>query len=1228
MKRRWIWLAAAGGLQLGCSALVDYPESRSEVGGACRNGVDDDFDGYVDCADGDCAESCREDDAERCANGLDDDQDDLADCADPACRSFCLENDATRCRNGADDDGNGKADCADPACFEVCREDDAERCHNGTDDDSDGLADCRDPDCAAHCPEADAATCANSLDDDHDGRVDCDDDDCDGFCPEESSDACANGRDDDGDGVIDGSDPRCWLLAPPEVARCASYGAQELVESFDTAMLLSDPWYTFGGLDSFPDTSDQEGRLDLGSPWFEAPTTSPGYGPWRGMGSRRVLSGLLDTLRLELAARVVDGARVRVALVPAAGTPDGQAPPEDPAQALLTVDLDAQARPPRLSLALGAAGLSAVVPLPLDAAAPCAVGGTVTCAGGWYDLTVARDGDDLVARVSGAGVAEARVTVGDRRLPIDAARLTVSGSGALVQSGATAGQHVAQVDDLRVVFEAVDPCGAPVPQVPAAALACSATGADHGHSLALAQDGSALCALIPEGPADALPVRVMPWVSPDGSSWGPAGPGAVFPETAGRSIVGVGIAHDGSQLRAAAVVRSSSVARLFVSAAGTCVDTWSAPSQVALLPFDAEAPSWITGLPNAPHAIYFTRPPTDEAQRTLWRATSADGATFTLEDRPVAEFAAEWRVASPLALSRVGARDVVAAYRLIEPGEPSAAGLLVATDPTLGAFGRVGAGALLAPGGGTTTFDGDDITAAALAWSGSAGTLLYSARSVGAADGSAATRPLRTGTARLAPAGEGLPLLSTPAPRCGDGACDADESCASCAGDCPCASVRLTDRFEDAAPWSAVTLASATTPAGALLYVDGPAGVARFASGDSTWLHRPLGRQLTGDFRLSFDLFGARDRFSGCKAVSVGLGRTPTPTSPAPDGLFARWVRDSSCFESETGAAVASIAGGVLTESFVPSYTGCTGYVPTRADDRLHVTLVREGTTARVDVSGEDGCAPAALGAAELTLPASPVLGDALLIGHGATWNATTSEWDSECAVGTVGWVDNLVLQCDPADCACQPGLTECGAVCTDTDTDVRNCGACGNVCGPGRSCVAGSCLCPVADCTGVCKDIYHDEDACGGCGNVCGPALECRVGGCGGAETCAAGRTIPPAGGTFTFTMTDTASHHPPPCTYLGDAGGDLAFRWTPSASGTATVRFGAPTVDVVVAAGSSAACDATSLSANCADDYAAGFETISFSVTAGATYYIVGALWGASSNPTDPVTLEVGVQ
>jgi hypothetical protein len=140
-----------------CTADAQCASNRCDVasgactqGEICNNGVDDDGDGLVDCADPDCAgapacpppmcgdgvvtfpETCDPPDGVscgpsctllneigRCTNGVDDDNDGLVDCADPDCASDPACAIPTEiCQNGlVDDDFNGFADCADPACM-------------------------------------------------------------------------------------------------------------------------------------------------------------------------------------------------------------------------------------------------------------------------------------------------------------------------------------------------------------------------------------------------------------------------------------------------------------------------------------------------------------------------------------------------------------------------------------------------------------------------------------------------------------------------------------------------------------------------------------------------------------------------------------------------------------------------------------------------------------------------------------------------------------------------------------------------------------------------------------------------------------------------------------------------------------------------------------------------------------------------------------------------------
>ncbi len=84
----------------------------------CTNGIDDDKDGRVDCADSDCVlhVACLAS-TENCTNGIDDDGDDHADCADADCAAnVACQPGVENCTNGVDDDGDGRADCTDTDC--------------------------------------------------------------------------------------------------------------------------------------------------------------------------------------------------------------------------------------------------------------------------------------------------------------------------------------------------------------------------------------------------------------------------------------------------------------------------------------------------------------------------------------------------------------------------------------------------------------------------------------------------------------------------------------------------------------------------------------------------------------------------------------------------------------------------------------------------------------------------------------------------------------------------------------------------------------------------------------------------------------------------------------------------------------------------------------------------------------------------------------------------------
>jgi hypothetical protein len=148
---------------------------------------------------------------------------------------------------------------------------------------------------------------------------------------------------------------------------------------------------------------------------------------------------------------------------------------------------------------------------------------------------------------------------------------------------------------------------------------------------------------------------------------------------------------------------------------------------------------------------------------------------------------------------------------------------------------------------------------------------------------------------------------------------------------------------------------------------------------------------------------------------------------------------------------------------------------------------------------------------------------------------------------------------------ACAPPRTMCGATCTNTGTDSKNCGKCGNMCPTGQVCSMGACgysctppetLCgvneggaPTMDASGgndtgspeeaggvdatlsdamaseagggsmdaagstqpYCANTNNDPNNCGGCGMPCGPMQTCQNGSC----ACGMGQKICIASGT-----------------------------------------------------------------------------------------------------------------
>lgn len=220
----------------------------------CDDGIDNDADGPIDCADTDCLGmlgpggiTCEM--PELTCNDLGDNDGDVGiDCQDmdcnglvgePAGTALCEIPDELTCNDGFDNDAQGLPDCMDPDCqpggagmgADVCFE---VTCNDGLDNDMDGPIDCADTfDCCGValcetdplCESVAAGNCTDTLDNDNDGVTDCADPGCalDPMCefPEVT---CDDLFDNDGDGAPDCLDPDCAGLTCAPAMTCTGIG--------------------------------------------------------------------------------------------------------------------------------------------------------------------------------------------------------------------------------------------------------------------------------------------------------------------------------------------------------------------------------------------------------------------------------------------------------------------------------------------------------------------------------------------------------------------------------------------------------------------------------------------------------------------------------------------------------------------------------------------------------------------------------------------------------------------------------------------------------------------------------------------------------------------------------------------------------------------------------------------------------------------------------------------
>jgi len=106
-----------------------------------------------------------------------------------------------------------------------------------------------------------------------------------------------------------------------------------------------------------------------------------------------------------------------------------------------------------------------------------------------------------------------------------------------------------------------------------------------------------------------------------------------------------------------------------------------------------------------------------------------------------------------------------------------------------------------------------------------------------------------------------------------------------------------------------------------------------------------------------------------------------------------------------------------------------------------------------------------------------------------------------------------LLSGCPDDKKGCPAGQSDCGGLCTDVQTDARNCGACGLRCALGGVCSAGQCGCPAAApdlCGSTCVNLQADAAHCGQCEHACGTGT-CVGGTCDCTGTLNCGPSVSP---------------------------------------------------------------------------------------------------------------------
>jgi MYXO-CTERM domain-containing protein len=290
-----------------------------------------------------------------------------------------------------------------------------------------------------------------------------------------------------------------------------------------------------------------------------------------------------------------------------------------------------------------------------------------------------------------------------------------------------------------------------------------------------------------------------------------------------------------------------------------------------------------------------------------------------------------------------------------------------------------------------------------------------------------------------------------PPPVCGDGACSTGETCDTCAQDCGVCPP--PPECGDGTCNGTETCGSCEADCGIC------APTTRYEAEDSVFVNGAAGADAAA---------------SGGEYVDGNEGANFSWTVDATGGAvtlsFATRALDRSMGVFVNGVQV----GTITTTTDRPAWAVQTA------------TATLEAGTNTIELRDTEGAAEPDVDYLEVISAVAPACGD------------------GACSGG------ETCVSCE-ADCGACPGCTVgelCDGVCVDTATSGQHCGACGNACALGTTCVGGACACQVGldECGGTCVDLEADAANCGACGNACAAGQFCSLGACGGA--CAADLT------------------------------------------------------------------------------------------------------------------------